>query len=185
MNPRGLSLQVLASNREVLWKLVVVAIGMFGFGFALVPIYKSICDTTGVNELDSPDVVANTQVDESRLLTIELDANTRDLPWDFHPLQKTIKVHPGQMVQVMYEARNTSDARIVGQAIASYGPQLAARYVHKLECFCFTTQELKPYQTRQLPVQFVIDRNLPADVKVITLSYTFFMLPGGKVSDPS
>ena len=97
-----MTLAVLASNREVLWKLVEVAIAMFGFGFALVPIYKRICDTSGVNELDSPDVVANTQVDQNRLLTVELDANTRDLPWQFRPLQKSVQVHPGQIVQVMY-----------------------------------------------------------------------------------
>ena len=180
MNSQGLSIQVLAANREIFWKLVVVAIAMFGFGFAMAPIYKRICETAGINKRDLPAVVANTQVDATRTLVIELDANTRGLPWDFRPLQKSIQAHPGELVQVMYEARNSSSARTMGQAIASYGPQYAAQYVHKLECFCFSTQQLEPYQTRQMPVQLVIARDLPADIKVITLSYTFFQLPAGK-----
>jgi cytochrome c oxidase assembly protein subunit 11 len=180
MNSQELGMHVVAANREILWKLVVVAIAMFGFGFAMAPIYKRICETAGINKRDLPAVVANTQVDATRTLVIELDANTRGLPWDFRPLQKSIQAHPGELVQVMYEARNSSSARTTGQAIASYGPQYAAQYVHKLECFCFSTQQLEPYQTRQMPVQLVIARDLPADIKVITLSYTFFQLPAGK-----
>lgn len=166
------------SNRLLLRKLVVVAVAMFGFGFALVPIYQKICET-GINDLLRPDRVRNTQVDTSRTLTIEFDANTRGLPWEFRPLHRTVQAHPGEMVQVVYEVRNTSGADMLGQAIPSYGPQLAGRYVKKLECFCFTRQPLKAHETRQMPVQFVVDPDLPPDVKVITLSYTFFELPGG------
>ena len=166
-------------NRVTLRKLLVVAVAMFGFGFALVPIYQKICQTAGINELDRPDEVRNTQVDEKRLITIEFDSNTRGLPWDFRPLQRSVKVHPGELVQVLFEARNTAGAPLVGQAIASYGPQVAGEYVKKIECFCFRRQELKPNETRQMPVQFVVDTRLPDDVSVITFSYTFFELPGG------
>jgi cytochrome c oxidase assembly protein subunit 11 len=165
-------------NRVMLRKLVIVAVAMFGFGFALVPIYQKICQTTGVYDLEKPDEVRNTQVDASRLVTIEFDANTRGLPWEFRPLQRSVQVHPGELVQVLYEAHNTTAAPVVGQAVASYGPQLAAQYMKKIECFCFTRQELKGNETRQMPVQFVVDPKLPGEVKVITLSYTFFDLPG-------
>jgi cytochrome c oxidase assembly protein subunit 11 len=159
-------------------KLLVVAAGMFAFGFALVPIYKKICETTGVYSLQRPDTVRNTQIDESRLLTIEFDANTRGLPWEFRPLQKSVRAHPGETIQVLYEVRNTSAAAVLGQAIPSYGPQAVAQYVKKIECFCFTRQELKGNETRQMPVQFVVDPRLPRDVTTITLSYTFFEVPG-------
>jgi cytochrome c oxidase assembly protein subunit 11 len=169
---------VARANRVLLRKLLVVAAAMFGFGFALVPIYKKICETAGIYNLDRPDEVRNTQVDTGRLVTIEFDANTRGLPWEFRPLQRSVQVHPGQLVQVLYEARNNSGTPVVGQAIASYGPQAAAQYVKKLECFCFARQELQANEARQMPVQFVVDARLPADVSVITLSYTFFELPG-------
>jgi cytochrome c oxidase assembly protein subunit 11 len=167
-------------NRITLRKLLVVAAVMFGFGFALVPIYQKICQTAGVYDLDKPDVVRNTQVDARRLITIEFDANTRGLPWEFRPLQRSVKVHPGELVQVLFEARNTADTRVAGQAIASYGPPVAAEYVKKIECFCFTRQELSANETRQMPVQFVVDTRLPEDVSVITFSYTFFDLPGSR-----
>ena len=172
-------------NQVTLRKLLVVAVAMFGFGFALVPIYQKICQTAGIYDLDKPDVVGNTQVDEKRWITIEFDGNSRGLPWDFRPLQRSVKVHPGQLVQVMFEARNTAGALVVGQAIASYGPQVAGEYVKKIECFCFKRQELKPNETRQMPLQFVVDARLPKDVSVITFSYTFFEIPGGAGSNAS
>jgi cytochrome c oxidase assembly protein subunit 11 len=168
------------ANRVLLRKLLVVAVVMFGFGFALVPIYKKICQTAGIYNLDQPDEARNTQVDESRVVTIEFDANTRGLPWDFHPVQRSVQVHPGQLVQVLYEARNTAGTPFVGQAIVSYGPQAAGQYVKKLECFCFSRQELRANETRQMPLQFVVDTRLPKEVSVITFSYTFFELPGSQ-----
>jgi cytochrome c oxidase assembly protein subunit 11 len=167
------------ANRMLLRKLTVVALAMFGFGFALVPIYKKICETAGIYNLEQPDQVRNTQVDASRLITVEFDANTRGLPWEFRPMQRSVQVHPGQVVQVLYEVRNNTGSAIAGQAIASYGPQVAGQYVKKMQCFCFARQELKGNETRQMPVQFVVDPRLPGEVKVITLSYTFFELPGG------
>jgi cytochrome c oxidase assembly protein subunit 11 len=171
---------VRAENQIILRKLLVVALVMFGFGFAMVPIYKKICEAAGLYNIESADEVRNTQVDGSRTLTIQFDTNTRDLPWEFRPLQKSIQAHPGEVVQVLFEVRNPTSADMLGQAIASYGPQVAAQYVKKIECFCFARQELKPNETRQMPVQFVVDPQLPRDVNVITMSYTFFELPGGK-----
>ena len=177
--------EVAQANRVLLRKLMVVAAGMFAFGFALVPIYKQICEATGLYSLAQADTVRNTQVDESRLLTIEFDANTRGLPWEFRPLQKSVRAHPGELIQVLYEVHNTSATTMLGQAVPSYGPQAAGQYVKKIECFCFTRQELKANETRRMPVQFVVDPQLPPGVSTITLSYTFFELPGGKTSGDS
>ncbi len=169
-----------AENRSILVKLLVVTVVMFGFGYALVPLYKKICEVTGVNEIDKANSpLASTQVDASRTVLLELDANIRsDLPWRFRPLQSSVKVHPGQLVQVMYEVRNVSDRPITGQAIPSYGPQIAGQYFRKIDCFCFTRQNFKPGEVRQMPVVFVIEPGLPKDVTTVTLSYTFFNVEG-------
>ena len=168
------------ANRQILIKLLVVAALMFGFGYTLVPFYRAICNALGLNSLLKPDVVVgNTQVDTSRLLTIEFDANLRsNLPWTFTPAEKSVQVHPGALTEVTYEVRNRSDRPVTGQAIPSYGPQLAGRYFKKLDCFCFTQQTLAPGETRLMPVVFTIDGGLPEDVKTITLSYTFFAVEG-------
>lgn len=163
-------------NRSVLKKLLVVTVVMFAFGYALVPLYKKICEVTGVNEIEKANgPLANTQVQSDRVVTLELDANVRsDLPWRFRPMQPSVQVHPGQLVQVMYEVSNASDVAITGQAIPSYGPQIAGQYFRKVECFCFSKQLFKPGEVRQMPVTFVIEPGLPKDVTTITLSYTFF-----------
>jgi len=168
------------ANRVILVKLVVVTVAMFGFGYALVPLYKKICEVTGINEVEKANVpLANTQIDTSRLVTLEFDANVRsDLPWTFRPMQVSLKVHPGQLVQVMYEVRNVSDRPVTGQAIPSYGPQIAGQYFRKLECFCFAKQNFAAGEVRQMPVVFVIEPGLPKDVTTITLSYTFFNVEG-------
>ena len=169
-----------SGNRALVIKLTVVAIGMFGFGFALAPMYSKLCELTGLNNLQASDATPrNTQVDNSRSITVQFDANLRnDLPWTFRPLTKSVQIHPGQLVHVVYEVKNGSDRDIFGQAIPSYGPQVAGRYFKKLECFCFTRQQLKPNETRQMPVVFVVEPGLPADVHTITLSYTFFQVEG-------
>jgi cytochrome c oxidase assembly protein subunit 11 len=168
-----------AANRVLLRKLAFVAVAMFGFGFALVPFYKQICEVTGINNLIKPDTgPVNTQVDTSRTVTIELDANTQGLPWRFAPVERTVRVHPGELVQVTYEIVNDSSRPVAGQAIPSYGPKIAAEHFRKLECFCFKQQLFQPGETRQMPVVFVIDPKLPADVNTITLSYTFFEVQG-------
>ncbi|MGE4056647.1 MAG: cytochrome c oxidase assembly protein [Vicinamibacterales bacterium] len=169
----------MSENVKTLRKLAVVAVAMFGFGFALVPFYYKICDVVGLNNIQNADQVANTQVDTSRTLTLEFDANTRnELPWQFHPTETSVKVHPGQIVQVEYEVRNDSDEPVRGQAIPSYGPQVAGRYFRKLDCFCFSTQVLQPHEVRKMPVVFIIHPDLPTEVSTITLSYTFFRVEG-------
>lgn len=172
-------------NLVMLRKLLIVAIAMFAFGYAMIPFYKKICEVTGINNLLQPDTLVeeSQQVDTSRLLTAELDANTRGLPWQFKPLQPSIQMHPGELVEVMYEIKNNSNREITGQAIPSYAPQLVSQHLKKLECFCFSKQTLKPYEVRQMPVQFLIESGFPDDIQTISISYTFFELPGsGNVS---
>ncbi|MFO1316053.1 MAG: cytochrome c oxidase assembly protein [Burkholderiales bacterium] len=167
------------ANVAMLKRLAVVAAGMFGFGFALVPFYEQICLVTGIRNVAQADVVRNTQLDATRSVRIELDSNLRNLPWTFRPLETVVDVHPGEVRQVVYEVANTTDRAITGQAIPSYGPQHAARYFQKLECFCFAKQTLRPGEVRQMPVVFVVDPAAPADLATITLSYTFFEVEGG------
>lgn len=168
-----------AANRTLLKKLLVVAVAMFGFGFVLVPFYKKICEVTGINNIARADIVSNSQVDAGRWLTVEFDTNVRDgMPWAFRPLQKSIRIHPGELAHVVFEVRNSSAVSIAGQAIPSYGPMLAARYFKKVECFCFTQQTLAPGEVKEMPVVFVIEKDIPEDVNTVTLSYTFFAVDG-------
>ena len=177
-------------NRRMLVKLVVIVAAMFGFGYALVPMYRSICDALGINVLSLSEqrvssgswsgraAVSNTQVDSSRSITIEFDANARG-PWDFKPAVRSMQVHPGELTTVMYEFRNIQNRTMAAQAIPSYAPQQASAHFNKLECFCFNEYTLAPGETKTWPVVFVVDPKLPRDVTTITLSYTFFEV-GGK-----
>jgi cytochrome c oxidase assembly protein subunit 11 len=176
-------------NSTMLRKLAVVVLAMFGFGYALVPIYDAICRMTGVNVLalaelvvpgEKAKVAANTQVDTSRTITVEFDANSRG-PWQFKPAQSSLEVHPGEMMTVMYEFQNTQNRRMAAQAIPSYAPQQAAAHFNKLECFCFNEYTLEAGEKKSWPVVFVIDPRLSKDVRTITLSYTFFEV-GGKIT---
>jgi cytochrome c oxidase assembly protein subunit 11 len=170
-----------SGKRALPIKLAILAVAMFGFGYLLVPLYSVVCRLAGLNQLQSADsVAAGTRTDVKRTVSMQFDANLRDgLPWVFRPMQPVVQVHPGQLVRVSYEASNTSDRAIVGQAIASFAPADAAAYVRKLECFCFSTQTLAPHEVKNLPVVFVIDPALPRDIPTVTLSYTFFQVPGG------
>jgi cytochrome c oxidase assembly protein subunit 11 len=165
-------------NRTLLAKLGVIVIAMFGFGYALVPFYEKICEVTGLRNIDQADQVQNTQVDMTREVRIEFDSNVRKLPWQFRAMTPVLGVHPGEVRQVMFEIVNSTDRPLTGQAIPSYGPQHAAQYFRKLECFCFAKQTLQPGERRQMPVVFVIDAALPKDMATITLSYTFFEVEG-------
>ena len=185
-NPRAMNEPVddnkQRDNRTMLAKLCVIVVGMFGFGYALVPFYEKICEVTGLRNIGQADVVQNTQVDATRAVRVEFDSNVRKLPWTFHALSPIVDVHPGELTQVVFEIVNTTDRPITGQAIPSYGPPNAAQYFRKLECFCFAKQTLQPGERRQMPVVFVVDAALPKDVATITLSYTFFEVEGADKS---
>ena len=188
MNPSTSFLH--ANNRRMLGKLVVIAAVMFGFGYALVPMYRAICEALGINVLAVSEQraasgswsgkapTANTQVDTSRTIVVEFDANVRG-PWDFKPAMRSIEVHPGELTTVMYEFRNVQNRTMAAQAIPSYAPRQAAAHFTKLECFCFSEYTLAPGEAKAWPVAFVIDPKISRDVTTITLSYTFFEV-GGK-----
>lgn len=172
------------NNLLMFKKLLVVTAGMFAFGYALVPMYKAICEFTGINILalgereipgsgNARSKPKNTQIDTTRTITVEFDANARG-PWKFKPAQNSLQVHPGEMMTVMYEFENVQDRVMSAQAIPSYAPRQAAAHFNKMECFCFNQYTLAPGEKKQWPVVFVIDPKLAKDVTTITLSYTFF-----------
>ena len=180
-------LRLRQANLNMVGKLTVVTAVMFGFGYAMVPMYKHICEALGINVLSLTEQqvpgaagrARNTQVDLSRTITVEFDANARG-PWDFKPEMRTARVHPGEVITVVYEFHNRQSRTMAAQAIPSYAPKQATAHFNKLECFCFTEHTLAPGETKRWPVVFVIDPKLPKDVQTITLSYTFFEV-GGKV----
>lgn len=185
-------------NLKMVSKLAIVALGMFAFGYVLIPIYQRICEATGINILTLSErlvpgngsagpnarVPANSQVDTSRTITVEFDANARG-PWEFKPAQRSIQVHPGELATVMYEFQNVQDRRMSAQAIPSYAPRQAAAHFTKLECFCFSQYTLEPGEKKEWPVAFVIDPRLSKDVTTITLSYTFFEVGGRTPAVPT
>jgi cytochrome c oxidase assembly protein subunit 11 len=176
----SVSTETNAHNFVLLKKLAICVVLMFGFGYAMVPIYEKFCQVTGVRNLLRPDKVepVNTQVDKSRTITIEFDSNTRKLPWNFAPEVTRMQVHPGELTQVVYAITNQKDRTMAGQAVPSYGPKHAAEYFKKLDCFCFEKKTLNAGETRNMPVVFVVDPKIPKDIHTITLSYTFFEVEG-------
>ena len=184
--PRIASL--VADNRRMVAKLVAVVAMMFAFGYALVPIYRTICEALGVNVIarsePQSEAPASTQVDFGRTVTVEFDANARG-PWDFRPETARIDIHPGEVVTVMYEFRSRQERTMAAQAFPSYAPAAAAAHFRKLECFCFSEHVLKPGETKRWPVVFVVDARLPKDVRTITLSYTFFEVGGKSPVEPA
>ncbi|MEQ1887448.1 MAG: cytochrome c oxidase assembly protein [Bryobacteraceae bacterium] len=167
------------ANRRLLGRLAIVAAVMFGFGFALVPLYKQLCDALGINFLgERSGNPGNTQIDYSRKIGLEFDANAHNLPWQFKPLTPNLSIHPGELTTVEYEVTNLRDHPVTGQALPSFGPSMAGAYVKKLECFCFRQQTLAAGETRRMPVVLLIDSKLPAEINTVTLSYTFFEVAG-------
>jgi cytochrome c oxidase assembly protein subunit 11 len=182
-----MSKRLLRDNRQLVAKLALIAALMFGFGYALVPLYRAICNALGINVLSVSEqttsaigkktVAPNTQIDRTRTVTVEFDANARG-PWEFKPAQRSLQVHPGELATVMYEFQNVQNRTMAAQAIPSYAPMNAGPHFNKLECFCFNEYTLAPGEKKQWPVAFVIDPKLPKDVTTITLSYTFFEVKG-------
>ena len=172
-----------ADNKKVIRNLLFVVVGMFGFGFALVPLYDVFCDLTGLNGKTGEQYVSDVpmQIDTSREIKVEFLANLNaEMPWEFKPLTYSVKVNPGESARVEYVARNKTDRDIIGQAIPSVSPGQAAAYFQKTECFCFTEQVLKAGEEKIMPVVFMIDPSIDEDVHEVTLSYTFFIKPGSE-----
>jgi cytochrome c oxidase assembly protein subunit 11 len=166
------------ANARLVRKLSVLVLAMFGFGYAMVPLYNTFCQITGLNGKTgrlSEAAAASLKADESRLVTIEFVTNVNaGLPWLFKPDVTRVQVHPGVETQVTFEAMNRSSDRIVGQAIPSVAPNEAARYFSKTECFCFSAQSLAGGEAKHMPVRFVVNPKLPKHIKTLTLGYTFF-----------
>jgi len=173
-------------NSALVAKLALTVIGMFGFGFALVPLYDVFCDITGLNGKtgDRVEYSATQRIDAERVVTVQFTAsNNAGMSWDFHPVVHQVAVHPGELTEVRFHARNPGSARSVGQAVPSVVPFKAADYLRKTECFCFTQQVLEAGEAIDMPVLFYIDPALPADVSKLTLSYTLFDVTKNFVSD--
>ncbi len=173
-------------NLNMFGKLTVLVVLMFGFGYAMVPLYKAICEITGINSLtrrdsDAEKFLKNTQVDTSRKITIEFDANKHG-SWTFKPEKNTIQVFPGEMAVLNYELFNNMPRESAGQAIPSFAPSNSAQHFKKMECFCFKQQRLQASEKKTFPVVFVVDPKLPQNITNITLSYTFFEV-GGKIGE--
>jgi cytochrome c oxidase assembly protein subunit 11 len=166
-----------ARNRQMMGKLLVVAVGMLGFGFALVPMYRQICEAIGITQSR---VVAsgNTQVDSSRNVTVEMVASSAGLPWTFEAIDRTVTLHPGQLATVRYRVVNTLGRPVTAHAVMNTAPSVANKYIEKRECFCFSDQTLAAGESREMPVVFRVSTDAPASLTTVSLSYTFFEKAG-------
>ncbi len=174
--------------KTVRWMFLLV-VGMFGFGFAMVPLYNLLCSVTGLNgsttgRISDTASVGKTAIDYSRTVTIEFDSTINSgLPWDFYPTVKKVQVHPGEFKTVTYYVKNNSNKTIVGQAIPGITPWQATSHFKKAECFCFSQQTLKPGESKEMPLRFVVAKDLPQGFNTITLSYTFMNTDRSKLKN--
>ena len=166
-----------AQNRQTMTKLVVIAVAMLGFGFAMVPMYRQICDSLGLTQ-GRVVGAANTQVDGSRSVTVELLASSAGLPWKFEAIEREVKLNPGQLVTVNYRVVNTLGRPVTANAVMNAAPSNAGQYIEKQACFCFSSQTLAAGEERVMPVVFLVSPQAPRDMTTISLSYTFFEQPG-------
>lgn len=177
-------------NRRTGLLLGGMVVLMFGFGFAMVPLYNLLCQVTGTQSIAlrvaaGEDQAAPGGIDASRRVTVKFDTTVHpNLPWDFNPPTPMLKVHPGQIYQVNFVASNRSSSTIVGQAIPSVAPWQATAYFNKLECFCFNRQSLDGKQRTEMPLRFMVSRDLPAEINSLTLSYSFMRLNPGQQVEP-
>ncbi len=165
------------ANKKLGFKMVWIVVGSLVFAFALVPLYDVLCAVTGLNGKTETTASAlkNTKIDATRWVTVQFTSSVMPgLGWNFYPLQSSIKVRPGQVETVMFKAKNITSQTVAGQAIPSVTPGQAAAYLKKIECFCFQKQELKPGETKVMPLRFFVSNDVPEDVKEMTLSYSFF-----------
>ena len=170
-----------AQNRQTMTKLLVIAVAMLGFGFAMVPMYRQICESLGITQTRVVGA-ANTQVDASRSVTVELLASSGGLPWRFEALEREVRLHPGQLVTVNYRVENTLGRPVTAHAVLNAAPSNAGRYIEKQACFCFSNQSFAAGEERVMPVVFRVSPEAPKDMATISLSYTFFEQPAGGAS---
>jgi len=163
-------------NRQMMGKLLVIAVGMLGFGFAMVPMYRQICEAIGISQQRVVAAV-NTQVDASRDVTVELLASSAGLPWRFESLDRSVKLHPGELVTVRYRVVNTMGREITAHAVMNTAPMRAMKYIEKQACFCFSDQTLAAGESREMPVVFRVKADAPRDLESIVLSYSFLEVP--------
>jgi len=168
--------RAVTANQKIIRRLLFGVVGMFGFGFAMVPLYSVFCDITGINGKTGGRVaIAATEPDMDRTVTVEfITSVNQSMPWDFRPEVTSMEVHPGKMYRTTFYARNRTDKPMVGQAIPSVTPGIAALHFKKTECFCFTEQQFSAGEGRDMPLMFMVDRELPDEIGQLTLSYTFF-----------
>ena len=167
-----------AARKRSMVEMALLTLAMFGFGFAMVPLYNALCELTGLNGRDKGMLVATTvsaEPDFSRTVTVQfLTVVNGGREWTFRPEQSEIKVHPGEFTTVNFVAENLLDKDVVGQAVPAVTPGKAARHVKKTECFCFNQQPFKAREKKIMPVRLMLDPDLPKDLNTVTLSYTFF-----------
>lgn len=165
-----------AENKKLILRLLGVVGGMFLFGFALIPLYDVFCEITGINgKTRGKAIYQQTEVNKDRVVEISFIANiNRGMPWDFKPMVTSMKVHPGEMNEVYFYAKNRSQNDIVGQSVPSVSPGEAALYLNKTECFCFDQQTLLAGEEINMPMKFYIDADIPEDISHLTLSYQLY-----------
>ena len=168
---------IATQNRQLMGKLLVIVVLMAGFGFAMVPMYRQICEALGITQTRAV-AAANTQVDASRSVTVELVASSAGLPWRFEAIDREVKLHPGQLATVTYRVVNTMGRPVTAHAVMNAAPSNAGRYIEKQACFCFSDQTLAAGEERVMPVVFRVRPDAPKDLATISLSYTFFEKPG-------
>ncbi len=172
------------ANIKTTRKTLLIAVAMFGFGYALIPLYSVICDVFGLNgrfidlqQTDKAEYIANVekQVDTNRTIRVEfLTTLNKSLNWEFKAMQNTVDVHPGKVTEVMFYAKNLTGRKVIAQAVPSVSPGTANKYFSKMECFCFDQQTFEAGEARNMPLRFYVDPNLPKRIKTISLGYTFF-----------
>lgn len=165
------------SNKKLITMLIAGAVGMFGFGFALVPLYDVLCEQLGINGKTNSTAISYKPmtIDKNRTITVEFMAQVQsDMPWVFEPDVKRIQIHPGELVRTNFKAVNLSSNETLGQAIPSISPGQGAAYFNKTECFCFNQQRLTAKASAELPLIFFVDPDLPESISTLTLSYTLY-----------
>lgn len=169
------------SVKKTAKNLALFAVAMFGFGFAMVPIYSVLCEITGIGGktgVISQSEAAAEIINSDRLVTVEFDTNVNpELPWEFKAVKHKMRIHLGEMSEAVFIVENKSDKPVVGKAVPSVAPEKASVYFNKTECFCFTKQLLEPGERKEMIVRFIVGSELPEDILIMTLSYTFFLVP--------